>query len=70
MVIVEPWPQRRSEVKANLARCESEWKSLVAAHLPDANIESFAVYPKGLPTDIRHNAKIFREQLKAWAERR
>ncbi|QDU58270.1 fatty acid CoA ligase family protein [Aeoliella mucimassa] len=30
-------------------------------------VEQFLLYPKSLPTDIRHNAKINREQLAIWA---
>ena len=33
------------------------------------SIEVFLIHP-AFPTDIRHNAKIFREQLAQWAERK
>ena len=38
------------------------------AAMPNVEIEHFLIYPRSLPTDIRHNAKIFREKLKPWAE--
>ncbi|MDV3467358.1 fatty acid CoA ligase family protein [Stenotrophomonas sp. C3(2023)] len=37
-----------------------------AAELPDARIAHYLVHP-GFPVDIRHNAKIGREKLAAWA---
>jgi hypothetical protein len=41
---------------------------MIREALPDVDIDQFLVYPRSLPTDIRHNAKIFREKLKPWAE--
>jgi hypothetical protein len=32
------------------------------------NVKTIAFYNKSFPVDIRHNSKIFREKLKAWAE--
>lgn len=41
---------------------------MIREALPEIDIDEFFVYPRSLPTDIRHNAKIFREKLKPWAE--
>jgi acyl-CoA synthetase (AMP-forming)/AMP-acid ligase II len=41
-------------------------RSLAAAHLPGCPPATFLVHPR-FPVDIRHNAKIDREQLAAWA---
>jgi olefin beta-lactone synthetase len=66
VVVVEPWPEFRREVRADPERMASEWESLVKAYQPEADLHAFMVYPKRLPTDIRHNSKIFREQLAQW----
>jgi acyl-CoA synthetase (AMP-forming)/AMP-acid ligase II len=68
-VIVEPWPNQRATVEAKPSRAASEWQALIQAAFPGLEIDCFLVYPKKLPTDIRHNSKIFREQLKPWAEK-
>ena len=44
-------------------------KALATANTLTQEIESFLVHP-GFPVDIRHNAKIFREQLALWARRK
>ena len=43
-----------------------ELRQLVLAHPHTAMIERFLIH-RSFPVDIRHNAKIFREQLAAWA---
>ncbi len=70
VVIVEPWPEKRREVQADRDSHERAWRQLLADHLPEAAVESFEVYPTRLPTDIRHNSKIFRESLAQWAAQR
>lgn len=45
-----------------------ELKALGAAHPHTADIHTFFVHP-GFPVDIRHNAKINRPQLSAWADK-
>jgi len=35
-----------------------------------AVVKQIAVYPGSFPVDVRHNAKIVREELKLWAEKR
>ena len=47
----------------------TELRQLALAHPLTANIETFLIHP-AFPVDIRHNAKIFREQLAVWAEER
>jgi acyl-CoA synthetase (AMP-forming)/AMP-acid ligase II len=41
----------------------------LAAHPITADIPHVLVYPRPFPTDVRHNAKIFREALAPWAVR-
>ncbi|MBT2459003.1 fatty acid CoA ligase family protein [Streptomyces sp. ISL-86] len=47
----------------------AELRTLAAAHAPAAELEEFLRHP-AFPVDIRHNAKIGREELARWAERR
>jgi acyl-CoA synthetase (AMP-forming)/AMP-acid ligase II len=46
-----------------------ELRAITAAHPRLAGIAAFMRYPESLPVDIRHNAKISRETLAAWAAR-
>ena len=48
------------------ARIEAELRALGAAHAHTAPVATFLLHP-GFPVDIRHNAKIGREKLAAWA---
>ena len=48
------------------ARIVAELQAIGARHAHTARIERFRFHP-GFPVDIRHNAKIGREQLAAWA---
>lgn len=69
VVIVEPWPEHRRDVKVNFEAHKHQWLELLAAHHPGVDVESFKIYPGRLPTDIRHNSKIFREQLAQWLKK-
>jgi acyl-CoA synthetase (AMP-forming)/AMP-acid ligase II len=66
VVIIEPWPEHRKDVQANLVGYQQQWRDLITKLHPSVDIESFVLYPKRLPTDIRHNSKIFREELTMW----
>ncbi len=62
------------EMRAGLAKSEhprvlAELRRLGQGFVHTARIERFLVHP-GFPVDIRHNAKIGREQLAAWAAKR
>ncbi len=50
-------------------RLVAELRDLAGAHAPTTGLEEFLHHP-GFPVDIRHNAKIGREELARWAERR
>ena len=45
---------------------DSELRELALSRPHTSGIETFLVHP-GFPVDIRHNAKIRREQLRTWA---
>jgi len=47
----------------------TEVKQLTKRHPLTASIDLFLIHPS-FPVDIRHNAKIFREKLKKWAQKK
>ncbi|MFP5373880.1 MAG: olefin beta-lactone synthetase [Gammaproteobacteria bacterium] len=51
------------------ARIAGELRHLAEGHVHTAAIDTFLFHPR-FPVDIRHNAKIGREKLAAWAARR
>ena len=54
--------------KRERARIAGELRHIGEGHVHTACVDSFAFHP-AFPVDIRHNAKIGRETLAAWAER-
>ena len=73
LVGVGPAGAQRPVLCVELQRGQSDSPALrtallgrAAAELPDARIAHYLVHP-GFPVDIRHNAKIGREKLAAWA---
>ena len=48
-------------------RIEGELRHLANGLVHTAKVDTFLRYPKPFPVDIRHNAKIGREKLAAWA---
>ncbi len=67
VMIVEPWPKHRPRkgTPAEQALLE-ELTQLAQANSVTNPIRNLRIYPRRLPTDIRHNSKIFREQLVPW----
>jgi len=66
VIVVEPWPDRRPESESERTALLGELRALAQAHPHTRPIQDFLIHP-ALPVDIRHNAKIFREQLAVWA---
>jgi acyl-CoA synthetase (AMP-forming)/AMP-acid ligase II len=58
-----------AESGINTEELFEELKALGQQYGPSKGIKKFLVHP-GFPMDVRHNAKIFREQLAAWAKER
>ncbi len=52
---------------AEWPRIAGELRHLGEGHVHTARVESFLHHPRAFPVDIRHNAKIGREKLAAWA---
>jgi acyl-CoA synthetase (AMP-forming)/AMP-acid ligase II len=65
LVVVEPHATARPRDEAGRQRLVAELRSLGKRHRHTESIEAFHIYPGRLPVDIRHNSKIFREQLAA-----
>ena len=69
MIIAEPWPKKRPRDEQDRQKLISELAALAAKHPHTSGIKDF-LRMDTLPTDIRHNAKIFREKLAVWAARK
>jgi hypothetical protein len=69
VVVVEPWPEHRPKDAESKRILIEELRCLAASNTTTDSIDCFLIYPGRLPTDIRHNSKIFREQLVPWAAR-
>jgi acyl-CoA synthetase (AMP-forming)/AMP-acid ligase II len=67
VIIAEPWPEHLPRDAAQRSELERQLKAVGQSHELTKSIERVLIYPKRLPTDIRHNSKIFREQLAPWA---
>src|SRR5690606_17605251 len=67
VLVYEP---HREVMGAALAALPGELRAMAAAHPHLQAIAAFMRYPKPFPVDIRHNAKIGREALAAWAAQR
>jgi len=69
VIVAEPWPDRYPRSSDEERQLVSELMSLGAKQSHTAGIKDFFLM-RELPTDIRHNAKIFREKLAVWAAKR
>ena len=69
VIIAEPWPEKRPKDGQDKQRLIAELAALGAKHSHTSGIQDFFLM-ETLPTDIRHNAKIFREKLAVWAARK
>ena len=66
VMIVEPLPTAWPTTPIDSQTLIDELKQQLAAHSKTSSIKHVLLRQK-LPVDIRHNSKIFREQLKPWA---
>ncbi|RRR75318.1 MAG: peptide synthase [Candidatus Viridilinea halotolerans] len=66
VVIIEPRNRRIMRDPAAVKILIGELRNLAARYPMTAPIQTFLLHPS-FPVDIRHNAKIFREQLAIWA---
>lgn len=68
VMIVEPWPDGRPKSEDDQAKLIDELLEIATSDALTAQIRDILIH-SSLPVDIRHNAKIFREQLAEWAAR-
>ena len=66
-IVVECWPDSKTHSPADEQELFHELKQLASNNDLTSMITHFLVRD-ALPVDIRHNAKIFREQLSIWAQ--
>jgi len=66
VIIVEPWPDEKPANDQEQQDLIEELLALAAKHQLTQPIHDVLIHPS-LPVDIRHNSKIFREQLTVWA---
>lgn len=67
-VVVELWPQHRGAASKFHDGVRSDLQGLAAENPICEPVEKFIISKKPLPTDIRHNSKIFREKIAAKLE--
>jgi hypothetical protein len=65
-MIVELWPESRVTSARDRQTLVEELLQLAAANPKTRSIDRVLIHP-AMPVDVRHNAKIFREQLAVWA---
>ena len=68
VVVIEPVTGKFPQSPAERDRFMRELQEIAARYPMTANIRTILFHPS-FPVDIRHNAKIFREQLAVWAEK-
>jgi acyl-coenzyme A synthetase/AMP-(fatty) acid ligase len=68
VIVVETWPEGRPGTASQERALVAQLKELAHEHPLTHRIDDFLLHP-ALPVDIRHNAKIFREELARWAAR-
>ena len=66
VLVLEPWPEAFPTSPAAQREFEESVRELAQANSTTRPIERF-LFRRKLPVDIRHNSKIFREQLAVWA---
>ncbi len=67
VLIAEPLPEHFPQSEQDRDQLIGELKSIASRHWQTDQIKEFRLH-RSLPVDIRHNSKIFREQLREWAE--
>ncbi len=67
-IVAEPLPAKWPKSASAREQLLAELQALSSAYDATAAIERFLLH-RSLPVDIRHNSKIFREQVAAWVAR-
>lgn len=69
VLIAEPLPEHWPQNDSQRSELIEHLKEIAKTHWQTDGIEHFLLH-RSLPVDIRHNSKIFREQLRGWAAER
>ena len=69
VIVVEPEPKHWPAGQLQREELTQELQTLAARYWQTDTIQHF-LFRRSLPVDIRHNSKIFREQLRPWAAKR
>ncbi|MEX0678112.1 MAG: fatty acid CoA ligase family protein [Pirellulales bacterium] len=69
VIVVEPWTGKMPNGRRARQALLAELADLARANPLTAGIDDFLIH-RAMPVDIRHNAKIFREKLAVWADRK
>ena len=67
LLILEPSTKQSVTQEQQVVK---EVQGVLASNNVSKSVTQVVVYPTKLPTDIRHNSKIFREQLTEWANKK
>ncbi len=67
VIVAEPWPEHVPRDSMSADQLLVQLRRLGKEQPLTRQIDKVLLYPQRLPTDIRHNSKIFREQLVPWA---
>jgi len=65
VVVVETWPEFRPASRKQEEHLIAELWDIVKSHKLTQEVRDILLHPS-LPVDVRHNSKIFREQLADW----
>lgn len=68
-LILEPWSRTANVPRLTKKQIIAQVRTLLDSNERAKSVERIVIYPKKLPTDIRHNSKIFREKLAEWANK-
>lgn len=70
-LVVECWPEHRIRSRRDARQLQAEiFERLQEFDLTQSIMLEHILFRRSLPVDIRHNAKIFREKLAVWANRK
>jgi acyl-CoA synthetase (AMP-forming)/AMP-acid ligase II len=69
-MVIEPWKASVQHKPLDASTLKSQLRELAQSNPLTSEILDIHIYPKALPTDIRHNSKIFREKLVPWVMRK
>ncbi|MCR9119815.1 MAG: peptide synthase, partial [bacterium] len=67
-LVVEPWPEHFPKAESDRQKLLDELRKLADENDNARHVDQIFIR-QSLPVDIRHNSKIFREELRVWVAR-